>query len=139
MPHSLVHRFLAAVFAAIILIVPTDSLAQASPYPVGRARPFRVVPAGTLLEIDRALSKDPVKQVARVSLWPDDAFLVVGELDTKLLGRFSRAVILRVGTDGVRIMEREKEIAKMTILHFEPAIENAMMGGAVPTTANQRW
>ena len=37
MPHSLVHRFLAAVFAAIILIVPTDSLAQASPYPVGRA------------------------------------------------------------------------------------------------------
>ena len=63
-------------------------------------------------------------------MWPDDAFLVVGELDTKLLGRFSRAVILRVGTDGVRIMEREKEIAKMTILHFEPAIENAMMGGA---------
>ncbi len=57
MPRSFVRRFLAAVFAAAIWSVPTDSLAQASAYPVSRSRPFRVVPAGTLLEIDRALKQ----------------------------------------------------------------------------------
>jgi hypothetical protein len=148
MPHSSVHLLLAAVLAAVVWSVPTDSLAQSSPYPVSRAQPFRVVPAGTLLEIDHSLSKERVKDgIARISLQPTEgfqarvkggeraniqsteAFQVIAESKTKLVGRFPRAIILRLSTEGVRIIERDEEIAKMTILHFKPAIEDAMMGG----------
>jgi len=148
MPHSFMRLFVVAILATVMYNDPAESLAQASPYPLTRAQPYRVIPPGTLLEIDRALSTEPVKDgIARVNLQPTEgfqavvkggervniqpteAFQVIAESATTLVGRFPRAVMMQVSTKGVRIIARDEEIAKMPLLHFEPAIENAMMGG----------
>jgi hypothetical protein len=148
MPHSLARWFIVAILASIACNVAANAFAQASPYPLTRAQPYRVIPAGTLLEIDRGLSIEPVKDgVAKVHLQPNresqvpangkgpviirptEAFEVIGESETSLFGRFPRAVMLRVNTKGIRIIARDEVIARMTILHFEPSIEKAMMGG----------
>jgi hypothetical protein len=148
MPHSLARWIVVAVLASIVSNVAADVFAQASPYPLTRAQPYRVIPAGTLLEIDRGLSIESVKDgVAKVHLQPNrdslvpvngkgtvimrptEAFEVIGESETTLFGRFPRAVMLRVNTKGIRIIARDEVIARMTILHFEPSIEKAMMGG----------
>ena len=131
MPHSLARLIVVAILACIACNVAAGAFAQASAYLLTRAQPYRVIPAGTLLEIDRTLSIDTAKPgFAEVSHWPDEAFHIATESKTKLVGRFPRAVIIRVSTEGVRIIERDEEIAKMPLLHFDPTIERTMM---VPT------